>query len=70
MLYWQLPKSRDARANRQSQGGENDVQVNLSAGDKVEKCVYIKQKNCQEVFYEVSEVAEEGTAQALFSGSQ
>lgn len=46
------------------------MQVNLSAGDKVEKCVYIKQKNCQEVFYEVSEVAEEGTAQALFPGSK
>lgn len=46
------------------------MQVNLSAGDKVEKCVYIKQKNCQEVFYEVSEVAEAGTAQALFPGSQ
>lgn len=46
------------------------MQVNLSAGDKVEKCVYIKQKNCQEVFYGVSEVAKKGTAQALFPGSQ
>ena len=46
------------------------MQVNLYAGDKVEKCVYIKQKKCREVFYGVSEVAEEGTAQALFPGSQ
>ena len=36
-FYGLLPKSRDARADRQSQGGENDVQVNLSTGDTVGK---------------------------------
>lgn len=46
------------------------MQVNPSAGDKAKRTCLHQTEKCQEVFYGVSEVAEEGTAQALFPGSQ
>ena len=46
------------------------MQVNLSAGDKAKRTCMHQTEKCQEVFYGVSKVAEAGTAQALFPGSQ
>lgn len=42
------------------------MQVNFSAGDKAKRICMHQTEKCQEVFYEVSEVAEAGAAQALF----